>query len=65
MKTLYFVNPLAKLTEVTVAAVNDGQPLVYQATYEVSDDLAEALLQNEQDWKLSAPAAKKGVEHEQ
>ncbi|MCC6457277.1 MAG: hypothetical protein IT328_20150 [Caldilineaceae bacterium] len=57
MKTLYFVNPLANQTEVTVAAVNDGQPLTYGEGYEVSDDLAQGLLANEIDWQLSAPRA--------
>lgn len=59
MQRLRFINPLAQITEVTVAAVNDGLPLVYHETYAVSNEVAKELLKNEGDWqKLSPPREK-------
>jgi len=56
MQRLRFVSQMAQITEVTVAAVNDGQPLVYHETYTVSNEVAKELLKNEGDWrKLSPP----------
>ena len=55
MQRLRFINPMAQVTEVTVAAVNDGEPLVFDEIYTVSNDLAKALLVNENDWRLLSP----------
>lgn len=53
--TLYFTNPLARDHLVSVAAVNEGQPLTYGQPYEVSNRLGAQLLQNAEDWSESAP----------
>jgi hypothetical protein len=59
MQRLRFINELAKLTPVTVAAVNDGQALVYDEIYMVSNELADELLKNEADWRLLSPPREK------
>ena len=58
MQRLRFINKNAQHTQVTVAAVNDGQPLSYDEIYEVSNELADKLLVNEEDWRLLSPPAR-------
>lgn len=59
MQRLRFTSPMAQITEVTVSAVNDGQPLVYNEIYTVSDELANELLKNEEDWRQLSPPREK------
>lgn len=51
MQQLRFVSPMALITEVTVAAVNNGEPLTHGGEYTVSDELVAELLQNQNDWQ--------------
>jgi hypothetical protein len=61
MQRLCFISPLALITEVTVAAVNNGQPLEHNAVYEVSNEVADALLTNEGDWRQLSPPKEKSA----
>lgn len=58
MRRLRFINPLAQITEVTVGAVNDGEPLVFNEVYTVSDELAGELTQNDADWQQESDSKK-------
>lgn len=62
MQRLRFINSLAKITEVTVDAVNDGMPLVFNEIYTVSDELADKLVVNEDDWRRLSPPRDKSEE---
>lgn len=55
MQRLRFISPNAQLNEVTVAAVNNGDPLVHNEIYTVSNELADELLKNDEDWRLLSP----------
>lgn len=60
---LRFISPMAQITSVTVDAVQDGQPLVYNEVYTVSDEIAEKLLVNEADWeRVTSPRKVKETE---
>lgn len=55
MQRLRFICENAKMNEARVAAVNDGEPLVYGEIYTVSNELADELLKNEDDWRQLSP----------
>lgn len=64
MQRLRFISPMAQITDVTVGAVNDGMPLVYDEIYTVSNELADKLLVNTEDWRLLSPPREKVTANE-